>query len=175
MSILNEFTSTQLRQALGNRVLTLPVLAINAAAAATIKTTNAVVFSLDGQTYTRAALAAVALAVNTTLQQKTTYQQGFYVQPVSTTVYYTVVLSTSSGTVNVIQGTYLNQPFQGAGANLGTGEIPDPDDYAFVAIGGIKIVTNSATTFTPGTTALDAAGLTVTYRDYIGMIPAVAW
>ena len=46
----------------------------------------------------------------------------------------------------------------------GTGGIPAlPAGYC--PIGAIKVKTAAATTFTPGTTALDAAGLTVTFTD----------
>jgi hypothetical protein len=172
--ILDEIQQSPLRQALANRVLTRPVLAINGAAAATVATGAAVVFTIDGRIFNRAALSAQALTVNAALQQKTTFQSSFYVQPVSTTVYYTLVLN-AAGTVSTIQGTFNNQTFQGASIPIGRGDIPDPDDLLFVPFGGIKVVTNGATTFTPGTTALDAAGLTVTYSDYAGVIPATAW
>lgn len=172
--ILDEITSSPLRQALANRVLTRPILAISGASAATVSTTAAIVFTLDGQIFNRAALSAAALAVNAALQQKVTFQPTFYVQPANTTVYYTLVLSTSSGTLGVIQGQYTGQPFAGASIPVGVTSIPDPDDLAFVPIGGIKIVTG-ATTFTPGTTALDAANVTATYRDYAGVVPATLW
>lgn len=41
----------------------------------------------------------------------------------------------------------------------------------YVPFGAIKIVTNSSTTFTLGTTALNASGVTATYYD-IGQLPA---
>jgi len=40
-----------------------------------------------------------------------------------------------------------------------------------VAIGAVKIETGAATTFTPGTTALDAANITDTYYNIVGGVP----
>lgn len=49
---------------------------------------------------------------------------------------------------------------------------PDlPSDQA--PIGGIKVVTNSTTTFSPGSTNLGASGVTTTYYD-LQLVPAVA-
>jgi hypothetical protein len=173
MATLDEVMQSPIRQALANRVLTRPILAINGAGAATVATTAAIVFTIDGQIFNRAALSAQALAVNAALQQKLTFSSGFYVQPANTTVYYTLVLN-AAGTVSCLQGTFSGQTFQGASVPVGRGEIPDPDDLAFVPIGGLKVVTG-AVTFTPGTTALDAANVTVTYRDYAGVCPATLW
>lgn len=171
---LDEIVQSQIRQALANRVLTRPILAINAASAATVATSAAIVFTIDGQIYNKAALSAQVLTANATLQQKTTFQPSFYVQPVSTTVYYTLVMN-AAGTVSCMQGQFTGQVFSGASIPFGATSIPDPDDLAFVPFGGIKVVTNASTTFTPATTALDAAGLTTTYRDYAGVIPATLW
>lgn len=171
---LDDIPQGPLRQALGLRVNTVPVLAINTGGAATVKTTNAIGYTIDGRPYTKAALSAVALAVNTTLQAKITFSTALAVQPVSTTVYYILVIN-AAGTVSCLQGTYSGQTFTGANIPLGDGSMPDPDDPAYCIIGGIKIVTNSSTTFTPGTTALDAAGLTVTFVDLGGVLPVTAF
>ena len=173
MATLDEFQQSPLRQALANRVLTRPILAINAGGAATVATTNAIVYTIDGLILNKAALSAQALTVNATLQQKLTFSTGFYVQPASTTVYYTLVMN-AAGTVSCLQGQYTGQPFAGASVPVGVTAIPDPDDLTFIPFGGIKIVLG-ATTFTPGTTVLDAANVTATYRDYAGVIPATLW
>lgn len=171
---LDDIQGLALRCLLGNRVSGTPaVLAINAGSAATIKTTNAINFSIDCKPILKAALSAVALAVNATLQPKITFQTTFYVQPASTTVYYLLLLN-AAGTVSVLQGTYTGQTFTGANIPVGDSSIPDPQDAAYCAFGLIKVVTNSSTTFTPGTTALDAAGLTVTFTDLGGGIPVTA-
>ncbi|MNL31056.1 hypothetical protein D3C87_1528250 [compost metagenome] len=100
---------------------------------------------------------------------------GGYVQPANTTVYYTIALN-GAGTVAVIQGSYNGQiptldPTKGVGslAAIGTsakgdGAVPNPPD-GYTAVGIVKVTTDGSTTFTPGTTLLDAAGLAVAYFD----------
>lgn len=169
---LVDINSLTMRTMFGNFVSgVLPILAINLGGAATVKTTNAISYAVDGRRSTKAVLAAVALAVNATLQPKITYGTSFYVQPISTTVYYVLLLD-AAGTVTTLQGQYTGQTFTGSSVPLGASNMPDPEDAAYSAFGMIKIVTNGATTFTPGTTALDAAGLTVTFYDLNGCLPA---
>lgn len=149
-----------------------PVLAINAGGAATVKTTNAINYSIDGKWFTKAALAALVLATDATLQAQVTGSASYGVQPISTTVYYLGIVD-ATGTVKFLQGTYNGQAFTPYIGPKGSGDIPSPlllgDTYA--PFGVIKIVTNASTTFTPATTALDAAGLTVTFTD-IDQIPS---
>ncbi len=52
---------------------------------------------------------------------------------------------------------------------VGDGDIPD-EPAGYTAIGAIKVVTAAETTFTPGTTLLDAAGITATYFD-VAVLP----
>jgi len=95
-----------------------------------------------------------------------------YVQPINTTVIYVLALN-AAGTVAVVQGTYAGQQIT-YGSDLSKivtagGGVPNlPAGYT--AIGAIKVVTNGVATFTAGTTALDAAGLTVTYSD-LALLP----
>lgn len=143
-----------------------PVLAINAGSAATVKTTNAIIYAIDGVLYSKAILSAQALTVKDTLQQPITGRKTFYVQPANTTVYYVLVLD-SSGNVYTIQGTYSGQEWTDAATGLkhiGTGYIPDVSSDSYVPFGIIKIALG-ATTFTVATTALDAANVTATYYD----------
>ena len=163
---------------MGNMSLAKPVLAINAAGAATVKTTNALVFTVDGIQYTKAALAAQSLAPT----HDSRGNPGVYVQPENTTVYYTLAVN-KAGAIAVVQGSFAGQRYGidptvgvGSGANMGTsyigdGSVPDaPDGYT--PFGLIKVVTGNVK-FTPGTTLLDAANVTATYFD-IGVLPAVA-
>lgn len=138
------------------------VLAINAASAATVKTTNAITYTVDGIYYTKTALAAQALTAFT--------GQTFYTQPANTTVYYVVALN-AAGTVYCIQGSYAGQTqsYLRADLSVGDGEIPDVPD-SLTAIGMIKVVTG-ATTFLPGTDALDKASVTFTFYD-LAVIPS---
>lgn len=181
MSKLSDLTSAAAR-ILGNMNLSQKaVLAINAASAATVKTTGALVFLVDGIQYTKAALSAQVLSalaaadfVASTSQAALNYLQpsgltGFYVQPASTTVYYVLCVN-NAGTVKVVQGTYDGQQLLAGLSAPGKSWVPDIPE-TWTPIGLIKIVTNSSTTFTPATTALDAAGLTVTFTD-LAMLPS---
>lgn len=170
---LSQIQNKVLRSLIANVCLSKATLAINAASAATFKTTGTTTYTVDGVLYTKAALSAQAFSADATVQARVSGQSGFYVQPVSSTVYYVVVLD-AAGTVKVIQGIYNGytgpgpNPIVGdAGMNFGVPE--DIGDYS--PLGIIKVTTNGATTFTPGTTALDAAGLTVTYTD-VCMLPS---
>lgn len=175
---------TSAARLLGTRNAVRSVLAINAAAAATVKTTSALEFQVDGVMYTRAALSATALAALASADFtggvglptggyfQPSGSTAFYVQPASTTVYYVLVVN-AAGTVRVVQGTYTGQPISSQGLTVvGKSVVPDVPDV-WVPFGMVKVVTNSSTTFTPATTALDAAGLTVTFYD-IGVLPANA-
>lgn len=158
-------------RALGTACITRAILAINAASAATVRTTNAIVYTIDGIIYNRVALAAQAL---TAFDQK-----PFYVQPANTTVYYTLALD-AAGNVRVMQGDFAGrQTFVNGIEVRGDGNVPDVPDFSVAStdaagnqtlatqwcpFGIIRIATGAAT-FTPGTTALDAAGITATYFD----------
>ena len=140
------------------------VLAINAALAATVKTTNAFAYTNNGIQLTKAALAAQSIVPTHTGNGK--FVGGAYVQPVSTTVYYTLGLD-ALGAVTVVQGSFVGQlglPGAAGTSAAGDGTLPE-SPVGSTPVGVIKVVTNGATTFTPGTTALDAAGLTVSYFD----------
>ena len=94
-------------------------------------------------------------------------------QPVLTTAYYVIALD-AAGTVAVVQGSYAGQAITFANdlskVLIGTGAIPD-EPAGYTAIGVIKVALAGAATFTPGTTALDAANVTATYFD-VAILPA---
>lgn len=166
---LNQLGISALR-ALGTSCLVKAVLAINAAAAATVKTTNAITYVIDGILYSKVALAAQALAP---------ISGAFYTQPANTTVYYTLALD-AAGNVRVVQGTYAGQPLNTGGVvTVGDGTVPDVPDLSVASMdtsgnqtpatiwcpfGVIKVVTG-ATTFLAGTDALDKASCTFTFYD----------
>lgn len=167
---LNQLGISALR-ALGTTCLVKAVLAINAAAAATVKTTSAITYAIDGVLYSKVALAAQALAP---------ISGAYYTQPANTTVYYTLALD-AAGNVRCIQGTYAGQPINTSGVvTMGDGTVPDVPDLFTASVdasgnqtpstiwcpfGVIKVATNGATTFLPGTDALDKAGCTFTFYD----------
>jgi len=170
MPSLADVQSQAVRTLLANRSLSKATLAINAGSAATIKTTGTNYFTIDGIQYSYAALSAQALAADATQQALISGQAGFYVQPISKTVYYVIGIN-SSGTVKCFQGTYTGQTFTNFVGRAGDSLIPDIGN-SYCPIGMIKVVTGSAT-FTPATTALDAANITFTFYD-LSVLPSTA-
>lgn len=175
MTTLAQVNDLGLRRALGDRCYSYATLAINAGGAATIKTTGATSYSVDGIMYTKAALAAQAITVTHNLlglpvSGASASGPGAYVQPASTTVIYVVALN-AAGTVAIVQGGYTGQVITAPGGIVSTskGEAPVvPIGYA--PIGYMKVALG-ATTFTPGTTLLDAANVTATYGN-LSALPA---
>ena len=172
MSKLSKVSSDDLRGALGTRNNSAGILAINAASAATIKTTNALAYMIRGIFYSKTALAAQSFAVTHRFDgNPVSALDVAYVQPANTTVFYLVSVN-AAGTVAVSQGSYAGQAIT-YGSDLskiivGSGDVPElPAGYC--PIGVVKVVTG-ATTFTPGTTALDAASVTATYKD-VSLVP----
>lgn len=145
------------------------VLAKGNGSAAKIDSTNGCDLVIAGRSYALAALNEVVVTALAALQNPVTGQDTFYVQPVSQTVYYTIVAN-SGGTVYCIQGTYSGQTFTPFKNKLGDGSIPDvavADTYC--VLGYVKVVTDATHTFTPATTAFDAAGITSTFYDAVAL------
>lgn len=154
MSKLSDLTNKAVMDLLGSMNFVKPVLAINAASAATVKTTNALTYTVNGVMYSKAILAAQSIAVTHTDNGRAV--GGGYVQPASTTVYYTLSVN-AAGVISVTQGTFAGQTVvvgQSGTSYAGDGSIPDvPAGYS--AFGVIKVITNAGQTFAPGTDALD--------------------
>jgi hypothetical protein len=156
-----------IRAMFNNRCATLATLAINAGGAATVRTTGTLTYVVDGVFKTKAALTAQSIAVTHRFNgDAVTAADPAYVQPANTTVIYILALN-AAGTVAVVQGSYAGQTIAFSRdlskVLTGQGGVPDlPDGY--VPFGAIKVVLG-ATTFTPGTTLLDAANVTATYFD----------
>lgn len=172
----SDVTNKAVRELIATRCFAKGVLAINAGGAATIKTTNALNYSVDGVAYAKAALAAQALALPNAaaqaVQAAITGRESYYVQPAQSTVYYVVALD-ASGNVATFQGTYDGQALLMPNTNMpvtAKGGVPDIDTSVWCPIGMIKIALG-ATTFTPATTLLDAANVTATYYD-LTMLPS---
>lgn len=83
------------------------------------------------------------------------------VQAVSTTCLYLICLSTA-GTPSSVKGTEVLTADLTAGAAVLEWPLPLVDTCP---IGVVQVATNASTTFTAGTTALDAAGITDVYLD----------
>ena len=173
MSSISQIVSAEVRKVLANRCLTKATLAINAGSAATIRTTGATIYSVEGVLYSKAALSAQSIApTHDCFGNLVAAGIAAYVQPVLTTVFYVVSVN-AAGTVAVSQGSYSGQTqvFPGDLSKIytGTGAMPvEPAGYT--AIGVIKVAPTVAATFTPGTTALDATNVNATYFD-IDILP----
>jgi hypothetical protein len=171
MSKLSDLTNKSISDLLGNMTLNKAVLAINAASAATVKTTSAITFTNNGVLLTKAALAAQSVVATHFMNGKMAVTAS-QIQPISSTAYYTLGLD-GSGNVCVSQGSVVGQnlsQFQMGVSAVGDGLVPDVPT-GFTPFGVIKVVTNGATTFQIGTTALDAAGCTFTFFD-VAVMPA---
>lgn len=142
MAKLSDATTEAERELTGYCNFTAGGLTINAASAATFKSAAAYSYLNDGIFKAKAALSAQA------------FTPGHAVQPFSTVAYYVVALD-AAGAVSTTQGF---------------GVVPDVASE-LTPIGIVKVVTNNNTTFTPGTTALDAAGITASYFD-VSVLPA---
>ncbi len=179
MSKLSDVHTAGLLGLLGNVNLTRGILAINAISAATVKSTNAFVYTIGGVYYGKAVLATQSIV---TTHDSYGNVAGGYVQPLGVTAYLTLGLN-AAGVLCSVQGTFAGQtanssptvgvgPVYNSGTSfLGSGAVPDVP-AGFTAIGVLKVVTTTAT-FTPGTTLLDAAGVLVTYFD-VALLPVGA-
>ena len=183
MNRLDDLSSAAVRS-LGTCSLNSAGLAINAGGAATFKTTATLNYTIDGVFYSKAASAAQAFPATTY-----TVKQGYAAM--------FLVYVNAAGTIGVSQGNPFAQetdPADGVTKNRGYRVIPSnlpggastiekggylriqnspliPDLPSGCApIGVIKVTANSVD-FVPGTTALDNAGLTVTYSN-LSYIPA---
>lgn len=135
---LADAVTAAMRVLLGNRCFISGAVAIGGTVAK-VKLAAAVDFCIDGQLYHKA--ITDDLFVHTDLT----------VQAVSTTKLYALCLD-SAGSGSIIAG-----PADGLSLPI----IPDTK----CAVGAIKVVTDATHTFTPATTAHNAAGITTTYAN----------
>lgn len=146
---LGHIKDAALRNLLGNRCFGKGLLAISATATDVKTVTNTISYCVDGQIY------ELAPTDNITFTDVT-------VQPVSTTAFYAVAVD-AAGTPVIYNGT----PVLTAKITAGTDKAQFPEvPLTHTVIGGVKVVTDSTHTFTPGTTELSAAGITDTYFNF---------
>lgn len=163
---------------LGTYCASRAITAIGATASA-VSTTNAILAVIDG------VYRNVAAITNQALISIDPVNRPFYVQPANTTVYYT--LATDGTNVRVIQGDFAGrQTFVNGVEVRGDGNVPDVPDFSVASVDAagnqtlntqwcpfavLRVVTG-ATTFTPGTTLLNAANVTTTIFD-VATLPAL--
>lgn len=164
MTTLRDSVTEVERELAGYRNTTPGGLAINAAGSATFKSAVPYVYLSDGVYKNKAAIVAQA------------FSTGHAVQPIGQTAYFTVGVD-AAGTVTTYQGLTASAAavaaalLSGLAATTVLGMISDVPN-GVTPLGLIKVATTSAA-FTPGTTALDAAGLTVTFFD-VALLPSVS-
>lgn len=142
---------------LDNQVLVNPVLAISAGSSPLAKTTNAFNFTVGGSVFTKAAgnLPALTTAGTTTVPAGSQIIYSVYIDNLGN---YTLkqgnITTVTAGVTSVDLPT---QPTVTVTNNVNT-----VNGYTFV---GLIHVVNATNPFIPGTTALDAAGVTVYYSN----------
>lgn len=123
-------------------------LAINAGSAATFKTTGTNAYTVDGVFFTKTALAAQAFSAgHTALAAQQACIFGVFLD--------------NAGNVSTVQGKIAST----TDVNNGVASVPlPPSQKGKCCIGMIEVKCGTGT-FTPGTTALDAANITFTFSD----------
>ena len=186
MSRLTDLTTESLRELIGSVALTIGTLAINAASAATFKTTTVITYLVDGVFKSKAGAAAIPFSAGhktiptggyaaffvvglDAAGAVTTYQsqRAFLpeVQGDGTTKYRGFDMGMNAGATAAI-ATY-----QGQLEDFNAGFLPDVPN-GITPVGIIKITNTSVSAgWVPGTSALDLAGTTPVYAD-ISMIPS---
>lgn len=177
MSKLSDVSDKALRELLGTRCLSSSTVNLQDATATFDSVTEPdakIVYEIDGLKYEAADVTNEALVTLAALQNPITGLDGYYSQPVSTTVYY-VWVKNAAGTDYVIQGTYAGQVINRAGRNgLGDGSIPDiavAATYAPIAI--FRVVNGVTAVWIPGTTNWNATNVDA-YAQAVGCLPAAA-
>jgi hypothetical protein len=147
---LGDVFTKVLRTLLGNRCFTKAICAIGSTATKIKTTTNTVQYCIDGQLYEKSATDDLFVFSDVS------------VQPVSTTCFYALCLN-AAGDASVVNG----EPVSTAAITAGTSKALFPEVPETVCVvGGVKVETDSTHTFTPGSTALSAAGITDTYYNF---------
>lgn len=133
-----------LRDLLGTRGLSYPLVVIGSGDAKKIKTTNTFEYCIDGVSYTKATTETVFTDVT--------------VQAISTTKYYLLSID-AAGTFLITNGAV-------------GGDLPAlPANHC--AVGYVRVVTDATGTFVPGTDDLSDAAVTDTYYN-LSIMPTAA-
>ena len=140
----------------------------NGTAAGTIRiVTASVPFVIDGQFYAKAATDNIAAAIVLPAVYGQPIDGSFTGQVGGSVRFYGVFLD-AAGAVTLFPGRITNV----AALAAGTDSLQFPaKQKGKVCIGVVRIALTSGTTFVPGTTALNAAGVTTTYLNLFS-IPA---
>lgn len=139
--------------------------------AGTFKTQNALDYMIAGRAYQKAITDNIAFS----LRVKVPAEVALSVPASKTQVYF--LLIDPAGTITYTQartsvadaGSVRGLPGSSAAANYQAGAVEWPlEEEGRALIGAIKVATNAAGAFIPGTTSLGAANQTVTYYNVAG-------
>ncbi len=136
------------RELLGNRANGPVGLAIHGSTASLFKTTNAVKIVVGGKWVALGAQSSIAAS-----------SLASYVVPVSSTAYFGV-WADASGTISLSPSLLASFPVIDRATSTSSGRRVQK-----CFLGYVKVVTDGTHTFTPGTTAFDATGVTTTFVD----------
>jgi len=151
-----------MRNLLGNKSLSAGGLAIHGTNKENVLTAAIVTFTITCVFYTKAATAEVDLSALAVLEEDGDADTIDALSAGYTRVF--LLVMNAAGTMKIVQGTDV--------ANGGSAYSPAcPDGHA--PFGAIKVVNGSGSAFTLGTTALDAADITSTFKD-LSHVPATA-
>lgn len=163
MSRLSDVQFKALRNLLGTRSVSRSLVNLQNATATFDSTTEPdgiIRFDIDGASFTAADVTDKVLVTLAALQNPITGRDGYYSQPVNTTVYYLWVKN-AAGTDYVIQGTYAGQVISRFGRDgLGDGAIPDIVVEGYCPLAVFKVVNGATAVFIPATTNWNAATVT---------------
>lgn len=136
----------------------------------TIKSTVIVPFTIDGRFYSKAITDNIAIAYSgpdVYSQNATEKNGGFTGGANGSTRLYGIYLD-SAGAVSIVPGPIVDT------VKLSSGEAPlqfAAPQRLKACIGAMRVVLTAGTTFVPGTTALDASGVTTTFIN-LASVPA---
>lgn len=145
---------------LGNRGMSLPGFAIDAAATQDVETANEYQYTINGVGLTKAAQTGIDISAATFVNQE---GDTVDIQSIPDDYQgYLMAIIDAAGTIKFIQGEIV--------AITATVKRPRCP-AAHCPIGDVLIYNESAAAFVPGTTGLDTAGVTDTYADLM-VVPA---
>lgn len=151
---LQDVGHQDIRHLLGNRAYTIGTLAIDGTNTENVQTTGAVVYSIKGILYSKAAVAEIDISALSGLPT-TALADGY-------TQIFGLELD-SAGTITVVYGEQrLTADITAGDKELDWPKASDDDHTMF---GAIKVANATGSDFTFGTTGLDTAGITDTYYN----------
>lgn len=153
----------------GNLALASGALA-NGTTAGTIKTTVIIPFILDGRFLSKAVTDNIAISFTgaDVYSQNSIDRNGGFVGGSNGSVRQYGLYLDSAGAVTIVPAQIADV------VKLAAGEVPlqfAPPQKAKVCFGAMRVQLTSGTTFVPGTTALNAAGVTTTFVN-LASVPA---